>query len=238
MKRISPRFFCVFAAAAVLTAAALVGCTDTAPAETKTTADTPTMPVTAAPAVPDAPPTVESYPMTLLLDDGTEVTVTLPRDPELLAELHLCAMSGEEILVRAVICDLGGDMGHPVEEVYAFSGDDGSAYRVVSPAEILNRYVTLADAEDAYLMTVSGAEYQIPKAQFAETDILLALPDPARSQNFYVENGQLFCRVSFLCDASHAVFAAETLKIRYDLTDGVLTAAEITFERPSAENAQ
>ena len=83
-------------------------------------------------------------------------------------------------------------------------------------------------------MTVSGAEYQIPKSQFADypADQLLTDPDPTQFQNFFVENGQLFCRVSLLCAGNGTGYAAETLKIRYDIVDGTVTAAEITFERP------
>lgn len=211
----------------------LFGCNSAVPQETTT--DTPAVPETAEPAIPDAPPSVESYPFAVMLDSGEEITIDLPTDPELSAELHLCAFTGVETPARVVLYNAIGDM----EEARIFSGDDGAEYPVVTPGEILDRYVTFTDSTDAWLMTVLGAEYQIPKAQFADTEAaLLPLPNPAESQNFYVENGQLFCRVSFLCADTETGFAAETLKIRYDLTDGTVTAAEITFERPVVEEVE
>lgn len=212
----------------------LFGCNPAVPQE-KPAADTPALPVTAEPAVPDTPPSVESYPFAVMLDSGDEITIDLPTDPELSAELHLCAFTGVETPVRVVLYNAIGDM----EEARVFSGDDGAEYPVVTPSEILDRYVTFTDSTDAWLMTVSGAEYQIPKAQFADTEAnLLPLPNPAELQNFYVENGQLFCRVSFQCASDAEITAAETLKIRYDLTDGTVTAAEITFERPVIEEVE
>jgi len=211
----------------------LFGCNPAVPQEP--TADTPAVPVTAEPAIPDAPPSVESYPFAVMLDSGEEITIDLPTDPELSAELHLCAFTGVETPVRVVLYNAIGDM----EEARIFSGDDGAEYPVVTPSEILDRYVTFTDSTDAWHMTVSGAEYQIPKAQFADTEAnLLPLPNPAELQNFYVENGHLFCRVSFQCASDAEITAAETLKIRYDLTDGTVTAAEITFERPVIEEVE
>lgn len=211
----------------------LFGCNPAVPQEPAS--DTPAVPETAAPAIPDAPPSVESYPFAVMLDSGEEITVDLPTDPELSAELHLCAFTGVETPARVVLYNAIGDM----EEARIFSGDDGAEYPVVTPGEILDRYVTFTDSTDAWLMTVSGAEYQIPKAQFADTEAnLLPLPNPAELQNFYVENGQLFCRVSFQCASDAEITAAETLKIRYDLTDGTVTAAEITFERPVIEEVE
>ena len=202
--------------------------------------DIPTVPETAAPAEPDTPPTVESYPFSFLLDSGEEITVSLPRDPELFAELHLCTMSGEETPVRAVLTDIADKAGLLLDEARIFSGEDGTEYPVVSPDEILNRYAVFSDSEDAWHMTVSGAEYQIPKAQFADSpaESLLSLPDPSKQQNFYVENGQLYCRVFFLCTDTEDGYAAESLRIRYDLTDGIVTASEITFLRAASEEIE
>ena len=56
--------------------------------------------------------------------------------------------------------------------------------------------------------------------------------------NFYVENGQLFCRVFFLCADTEDGYAAESLRIRYDLIDTTVTASEITFLRTETEDAQ
>ena len=246
MKRIFPQPFSrnrILSLALILLILALCACT-TAPSGTETgsqaASDLPTMPETAAPAVPDTPPTVESYPFSVLLDNGEEITVTLPRDPELYAELHLCAMSGEEIPVRTVLLDVSDDPARLLDEVRVFSGEDGTEYPVITPTEILNRYAVFADGEDAWRMTVSGAEYLIPKAQFAHlpTDSLFAFPDPSKQQNFYVENGQLFCRVFFLCADTEDGYAAESLRIRYDLIDTTVTASEITFLRTETEDAE
>lgn len=220
----------------------LIGCTQSDPSKAVQTTDAASAPVpqTAEPAEPDTPPSVESYPFAIMLDDGTEITVSLPRDPEYYAELHLCALSGEETPVRVILQNLAGGTGVLLEEARVFSGDDGTEYPVVSPDEVLGRYVTFTDSEDAWHMTVEGAEYLIPKAQFSDypTEALFPLPNPSMWQNFYVENGQLFCRVSFLCAGDGTGFAAETLRIRYDLIDGTVTASEITFERPEIAESE
>ncbi len=224
-------------AAVLLCAMLLAACNFDAAAPQQTTADSTPIPETEAPAVPDTPPSVESYPFAVMLDDGSEITVSLPRDPEYHAELHLCTLSGEDVPVRAVLYNVADGTGLLLEEVRIFSGTDGTEYPLTPPDEILDRYVVFSDGADAWHMTVLGAEYQIPKAQFSDypAEALFPLPNPSMWQNFYVENGQLFCRVSLLCAGDGTGFAAETLKIRYDLTDGTVTAAEITFERPAVE---
>ncbi len=228
--------------ALLLSAVLLVSCNPAAaPAENVT--ESAQMPQTASPAEPDTPPTVESYPFEVMLDDGTEITVSLPRDPDLYAEVHLCTMTGEETPVRVILLDIADDAKLLLDEARAFSGEDGTEYPVVSPDEILARYAVFTDSADAWRITVSGAEYLIPKAQFADADAktLLALPDASVQQNFYVENGQLYCRVFFLCTdnspdgGTETGFAAESLKIRYDLVDGTVTASEITFLRAADE---
>ena len=226
--------------ALLLSAALLIGCTSTAAGDAAQAAsDTPAIPETAAPAVPDVPPTTESYPFSFMLDDGTELEISMPCDPELWSELHLCPLGDGETPARIVIYTLahGTDMSH--EEARAFNGDDGTEYPVISANEILSRYVTIYSEDEHWRMTVGGAEYFISKAQFAEyaAEEIRTDPDPTVYQNYFVENGQLFCRVSFLCAGNDASgFAAETLKIRYDLTDGTVTAAEITFERAETES--
>lgn len=222
--------------ALLLSAVLLVSCNPAAaPAENVT--ESAQMPQTASPAEPDTPPTVESYPFEVMLDDGTEITVSLPRDPDLYAEVHLCTMTGEETPVRVILQNLADGTGLLLEEARVFSGEDGTEYPVVAPDEILARYAAFSDGEDAWSITVSGAEYLIPKAQFADADAktLLALPDASVQQNFYVENGQLYCRVFFLCTGDGTGFAAESLNIRYDLVDGTVTASEITFLRAADE---
>ena len=226
-----------FAAALMLALVVwLCGCSSSDTAEQVT--ESAPIPAAAAPAEPDTPPTVESYPFAVMLEDGSEIEITLPRDPELWAELHVCAFA-DETTARVVLYNVADSADSSVEEARAFSGDDGTEYRVVSPAEILDRYMTVSDGADAWTITVGGAEYAISKAQFADqAGALLSVPDASRRQDFFVENGRLYCRVAFSCTEDGTSFAAETLTIRYDLIDGMLTAAEIAFERTEQEDAE
>ena len=227
--------------ALLLCAVLLISCNPAAQNEAVT--ESAQMPETAAPAIPDTPPTVESYPFAVMLDDGEEITVSLPRDPDRYAELLLCTVTGEETPVRVILLDIAENENQLLDEARALSGEDGTEYPVTSPDEILARYAVFADGEDAWRITVSGAEYLIPKSQFADVpaESQLALPDASKQQNFYVENGQLFCRVFFQCTenafdgSTDPRFAAESLVIRYDLVDGTVTAAEITFLRAADE---
>lgn len=236
MKQLSAPHLHKYTALLTLLAAVIVlcGCTAHTDSDAATTDSAiVSIPETAAPATPDTPPAVESYPFSVMLEDGSEIEISLPCDPEQWAELHVCALSDTETHARVVLYNIAHGTELSLEEARVFSGDNGTEYPVVSPNEILSRYVTIYDETDAWRMAVGGADYEISKSQFSDypADQILTTPDPTLQQNFFVENGQLFCRVSFLCAGNGTGFAAETLKIRYDLTDGTLTAAEITFER-------
>ena len=222
----------------LIAAAMLTACnTQTEPKET---ADTVPLPMTAEQTVPIEQPVVEPYPFIFYLDDGTEIEISLPRDPELYAELHLCSLSDEESPAHVLIHSTEGGTGVLLEEVRVFSGDDGAEYPVVSVDGILSRYVTISNEDEHWRMTVGGADYLIEKSQFADypADQLLAEPDLTLHHNFFVENGQLFCRVSLLCAGAGTGYAAETLKIRYHISDNTVTAAEITFERPDPTDSE
>lgn len=198
------------------------------------TSDTAPAPMTVEQTVPIEQPVFEPYPFFIYLDDGTEIEISLPRDPELYAELHLCSLSAEESPSHVLIHSTESGTGVLIEEVRVFSGDDGTEYPVISVNEIVSRYVVLSDEETQWRMTVNGAEYLISKEQFADypPEQIFAVPDLSQFHNFFVENGQLYCRISLLCAGNGTGFAAETLKIRYHIADNTVTAAEITFERP------
>ena len=218
-----------------ITAAVLTSCSgenDDGP----TTEQTPA-PLITEQTTPVAEPITEEYPFSFILDDGTEISITLPYDPEYDSEMHLCSLSDTDTLAHVLIHNVPSDGGIQPEEIRVFSGEDGHEYSVTTVNEVLSRYVTIYSEDTDWRMAVNGADYMIPKAQFSDDPSvsLLENPDPTRKQDFFVENGQLFCRVSFLCTAAEDGYADETLKIRFDIVDGAVSAAEITFERPQSE---
>lgn len=227
----------IFLLSLALSVPILTACSGSTDPKNDMQSDTAPTPMTTEQTAPTEEPVTESYPFSFVLDDGTEMTITLPLDPEWNAELHLCTLSGTETPARVVLHKTGYGTGLLLEEARVFSGDDGAELPVTSVNDILSRYVSLSNESDYWRMLVGGAEYQIPKAQFADypADQLLTTPDLTKFQNFFVEHGQLFCRVSLLCAGNGIGYAAETLKIRYDIVDGTVTAAEITFERPEME---
>ena len=223
--------------AAVLLAFAIIPYTLSAcnsQTETEKTTETSPHPMTAEQTVPIEQPVFDTHPFSIYLADGTEIEITLPRDPELYAELHLCNLSDDQSPAHVLIHSTESGTGALIEEVRVFSDDDGTEYSVVPVNEILSRYVIIAAEETQWRMTVNGAEYLISKEQFADypPEQIFAEPDFSQFHNFYVENGQLYCRISLLCAGNGTGFAAETLKIRYHISDNTVTAAEITFERP------
>ena len=232
--RMAALFLCLALTASVLSSCTVGRSNDNTPVTESIPA-----PMTAEQTAETEAPFTDAFPFSFALDDGTEITTTLPCDPEYFAEMHLCALSDTESLTHVLIYNIMSDSGEPLEEVRVFSGDDGRELPVVPVNEILSRYVSITSEEDHWRMTVGGAEYQISKSQFTDVpaEQLRTEPDATRYQDFYAENGQLFCRVSFLCADTEAGIAKETLKIRMELIDGTLTAAEISFERPETEES-
>lgn len=228
------------------TAAALLCCACCFCACSRTASDDPAAVTTAMQpeeteqTSPIEEPVSDSFPFTFFLDDGSEYTVTLPRDPEYWAELHSCTLDDSGDATPVILLTTENGTGVHLEQARAFSCADGTEYPVTPVDEILTRYVTAEDCGTHWLLTVNGAGYEISKEQFADypPEELFPVPNLSATQNFYVEHGRLYCRVGLLCAGAGTGYAAESLVIRYGLTDGTVTANEITFDRPTAQETE
>lgn len=205
-----------------------------APVQTETaapeTADTVTDAVTQAP---------EGYPYTFTVENGEEITVYLPREPEEWAELHLCDLDGTGNLNRVILHNTANGTGLWLEEVRVFDGACGEELAVVPVDDVIAAYVAVADSGDWWTLTISGAEYKIDKAQFSDdlADQLYEMPGFDSYRNFFVEHGQLYCDIGIVCAGAGMGFAKESLRIRYGCDAGRIVPAEITFLRDASESS-
>ncbi|MBQ7982326.1 MAG: hypothetical protein IJ302_02065, partial [Clostridia bacterium] len=123
------------------------------------TADTVTDAVTQVP---------EGYPYTFTVENGEEITVFLPREPEEWAELHLCDLDGTGNLNRVILHNTASGTGLWLEEARVFDGESGEELAVTPVDDVIAAYVAMSDGGDWWLLTISGAEYKIDKAQFSD----------------------------------------------------------------------
>lgn len=175
---------------------------------------------------------IPAYPYTFSLENGEEMTITLyGNDPAAFAELHLAQLDNTEVFNRVVLHREASGTGVSIEHAHVFDGTTGDALPVTPVADCIAQYVTVANTEDAWILTVAGTDYRIEKAQFADypTEELLEIPDFSLHHDFSIENGQLFCTVRMLCAGPDTGFAAESLRIRYGFGDAMIVPAEITF---------
>ncbi len=234
------RMFCAYLTLILSAVLLITACSGSGrPTETSTALDSIPIPAISEDTAPIHDPVFPAYPFSFFTEDGEEITVELPCDPEQYAELHACTLDDAGALYHAILYSVEPEVGVLPEEVRVFSFEDGREYPVVPVGEILSRYVTVTSEEGLWRMNVGGAAYEVPKSQFSgeSQSALSEMPDMTRSHDFYIENGHLFCRVSLLCGADD-LYAAEGLRIRFTIDGEGVTADEITFERQETETVE
>ena len=172
----------------------------------------------------------KDFPFTFSVDDADDITIKLPRDPALWAELHLLALDGTDSLNRVILHTVDDEL----EEARVFDGMTGNEIFVTPIKDILARFVSTEDDGTHWSIRIGGADFRISKDQFTDSaeEDFLTLPDFTRRCDYFVEHGVHFCRVRPMCTSQENGFANETLLIRYGFENGVVIPAEITFERP------
>ncbi len=218
----------------VLLLLAFSACT-AAPSSTEDTVDTPNAAQTTENAHNPTDPlqtTGVGYPYDVILDNGNTVTLTLEgSDPAYHTELHLAALDDTDILNRVVLHKEAGGTGICIEHAYVLDGETGEELPVTAVDEVLSQFVSVSVTDDAWILTVSGVEHRIEKAQFADypAEQIWDVPVFSQYNDFYMENGQLYCNVGILCAGMGTGYAAESLRIRYGYENGAIVPAEITF---------
>jgi len=193
----------------------------------------------------DTAPPLPSFPYSIVIEDGSKIDITLPVDPEYAAELHLAALSAEDAPHRILILtESEEDLSR--ESVLVFGGITGNLYDVASIQSILSEHLTTEATDTHWVLQIGGTEYKVDKEQFADVaeEDLLDAPDYLSDNHYYVDKGQLLCRVTIRCttDPQHAN-ASQFLLVRYGIEQDRVVATEISFRKsddivsisPSAE---
>ena len=127
------------------------------PAETTGALDSIPVPAISEDTAPIAAPVFPMYPFTFFTEDGEEITVELPCDPERDAELHACTLDASDALYHVILYRAASETDGSTECARVFSYEDGREYPVVPVDEILSRYVTVTSEDGFWRMTVNGA---------------------------------------------------------------------------------
>lgn len=167
-----------------------------------------------------------------LLEDGTEKTVLLPDiDPACQAELHLAPLDDTGVSNRIVLYSRASGTDINPETAYVYDGETGEELPLTPPGDVLAQYLSVNNTENAWVLHIGGSDYSIDKTQFSDyaDEELFDTPDFSQYNDFYVENGLLYCRIRILCTNALAGYAKESLLIRYGFEAGAIIPVEITF---------
>ncbi len=167
------------------------------------------------------------------LTNGAKAALYLSgNDPSWNTEVHTVQFDGTGVPNTVVLHRFANGTGIGIYHAYVLDGTTGALIPVTPVDEVIENSVEVSSTDDAWILTISGKDYPIDKAQFADypADMICDIPRFDFIQHFDVTDGQLVCRVGIFCAGNGTGFAKECLSIRYCYDAGRIIPSEIRVE--------
>ncbi len=168
------------------------------------------------------------------LHSGAKATLYLNgNDPNWYAEVQTAQIDDTGVPNTVVLHRFANGTGIGIYHAYVLDGTNGNLIPVTPVDEVIEEYVEVSSNDDAWILKISGKNYTIDKAQFADypADTICDIPRFDFIRQFAVVNDQLICKVGIFCAGDGTGFAEENLYIRYGYDNGKIIPVEISVQK-------
>ncbi len=178
------------------------------------------------------------YTYDVTLADGSVKTLefTDGYDPALYAESYTAQIDNTGVPNTVILHKIYGGTGVFVNRPYVLDGTTGEQIPVRPVDEVIRDYVNITSSDEGWTVSIRGENHLIKRSQFADypDDMIADSPDLSLINHFYVEDGQLICKVGILCAGNGTGFAKEYIYISYGYDSGTIRPFEVTVKRENS----